>query len=89
MKLPSAPQSRRIGGSMVLLPTGELLSMGSVMMKAISLCNSNTVDKMSSKSDIETDCFIENPVCPSLLSLLLCLPSWVPVLLPLPLHLVP
>ena len=62
-------------------------SMGSVMMKAIPLCDSNTVDKMSSKSDIETDHSIKNPSCPSPLFPLPCFPPWVPVPLLLLLHL--
>src|ERR1700684_2931957 len=62
MKFPSAPQSRRTGASTILLFTVDLLSIGRVITKAIPLCDSNTVDEMSSESDVETDRFIENPV---------------------------
>ena len=47
---------------------------GSVTMKAILLCDSITVDKISSESDIETDRSIKNPSCPSPPSLLPCFP---------------
>ena len=62
---------------MILLPAGDVLSMGMVMMKAISLCNSNTVNEMSRKSDIETDRSIKNPAYTSLPSpLCSCLPCY-------------